>query len=72
MLMSEQNVAAALEVTDCASVLGMGERKFEADADTLQDSQRVHDRYLGRRCPSPASTAGGPSSNGTGKTESMC
>ena len=47
VLMVEQNVAAALDVTDRAYVLDMGENKFEADADTIRDSQRVRDLYLG-------------------------
>ena len=48
VLMVEQNVAAALDVTDRAYVLDMGENKFEADADTIRDSQRVRDLYLGQ------------------------
>ena len=48
VLMIEQNVAAALDVTDRAYALDMGENRFEADADTIQDSQRVRDLYLGR------------------------
>lgn len=48
VLMVEQNVAAALEVTDRAYALDMGKNKFEADADTIRDSQRVRDLYLGQ------------------------
>jgi len=48
VLMIEQNVAAALDVTDRAYALDMGKNKFEADADTIRDSQRVRDLYLGR------------------------
>jgi branched-chain amino acid transport system ATP-binding protein len=48
VLMVEQNVAAALDVTDRAYVLDMGENKFEADADTIRNSQRVRDLYLGQ------------------------
>jgi branched-chain amino acid transport system ATP-binding protein len=48
VLMIEQNVAAALDVTDRAYALDMGENRFEADADTIRDSQRVRDLYLGR------------------------
>ena len=47
VLMVEQNVKAALEVTDRAYALDMGENKFEADADTVRDSERVRDLYLG-------------------------
>jgi branched-chain amino acid transport system ATP-binding protein len=48
VLMIEQNVAAALDVTDRAYALDMGQNKFEADGDTIRDSQRVRDLYLGR------------------------
>lgn len=48
VLMVEQNVGAALEVTDRAYALDMGENKFEADADTIRNSQRVRDLYLGQ------------------------
>lgn len=48
VLMVEQNVSAALAVTDRAYALDMGENKFEADADTIRDSQRVRDLYLGQ------------------------
>ncbi|WP_336036054.1 ABC transporter ATP-binding protein [Halobacterium yunchengense] len=48
VLMVEQNVSAALEVTDRAYALDMGENKFEADAETIRDSQRVRDLYLGQ------------------------
>ena len=48
VLMIEQNVAAALDITDRAYALDMGENRFEADADTIRDSQRVRDLYLGR------------------------
>jgi ABC-type branched-subunit amino acid transport system ATPase component len=47
VLMVEQNVKAALEVTDRAYALDMGENKFEADADTIRDSEKVRDLYLG-------------------------
>lgn len=47
VLMVEQNVKAALDVTDRAYALDMGENKFEADADTIRDSERVRDLYLG-------------------------
>ncbi|MFD1647169.1 ABC transporter ATP-binding protein [Haloarchaeobius litoreus] len=47
VLMVEQNVLAALEVTDRAYALDMGENRFEADADTIRDSKRVRDLYLG-------------------------
>jgi len=48
VLMVEQNVKAALEVTDRAYALDMGENKFEADAETIRDSERVRDLYLGK------------------------
>lgn len=48
VLMVEQNVKAALEVTDRAYALDMGENKFEADADTIRDSEKVRDLYLGK------------------------
>ena len=48
VVMIEQNVAAALDVTDRAYALDMGKNRFEADADTIRDSQRVRDLYLGR------------------------
>jgi ABC-type branched-subunit amino acid transport system ATPase component len=47
VLMVEQNVKAALEVTDRAYALDMGENKFEADAVTIRDSEKVRDLYLG-------------------------
>ena len=48
VLMVEQNVKAALEVVDRGYVLDMGENRFEADADTIRDSERVRDLYLGK------------------------
>lgn len=48
VLMIEQNVSAALDVTDRAYALDMGENKFEADAEIIRDSQRVRDLYLGQ------------------------
>lgn len=48
VLMVEQNVRAALEVTDRGYVLDMGENRFEADADVIRDSERVRDLYLGK------------------------
>jgi len=48
VLMVEQNVTAALDVTDRAYVLDMGENRFEADADTIRNAQRVRDLYLGQ------------------------
>jgi branched-chain amino acid transport system ATP-binding protein len=47
VLMVEQNVKAALKVTDRAYALDVGENKFEADADVIRDSERVRDLYLG-------------------------
>lgn len=48
VLMVEQNVKTALEVVDRGYVLDMGENRFEADADTIRDSERVRDLYLGK------------------------
>ena len=48
VLMIEQNVSAALDITDRAYALDMGENRFEADADTIRNSQRVRDLYLGQ------------------------
>jgi branched-chain amino acid transport system ATP-binding protein len=47
VLMVEQNVLAALEVADRAYALDMGENRFEADADTIRDSELVRELYLG-------------------------
>jgi len=48
VLMVEQNVTAALAVADRGYVLDMGENRFEGDAATLRDSDRVRDLYLGK------------------------
>jgi len=48
VLMVEQNVRAALEVADRGYVLDVGENRFEGDADTLRDAERVRDLYLGK------------------------
>lgn len=48
VLMVEQNVKAALEVVDRGYVLDMGENRFEADADTIRESERIRDLYLGK------------------------
>lgn len=48
VLMIEQNVKAALNVTDRGYVLDMGENRFEADAEVIRDSDRVRDLYLGK------------------------
>lgn len=48
VLMVEQNVTAALDVIDRGYVLDMGENRFEADATTLRDSERIRDLYLGK------------------------
>lgn len=48
VLMVEQNVKAALKVVDRGYVLDMGENRFEADAETIRDSERVRDLYLGK------------------------
>jgi ABC-type branched-subunit amino acid transport system ATPase component len=48
VLIVEQNVKAALEVVDRGYVLDMGENRFESDADTIRDSERVRDLYLGK------------------------
>jgi ABC-type branched-subunit amino acid transport system ATPase component len=48
VLMIEQNVKAALAVADRGYVLDMGENRFEADAGTIRDSERVRDLYLGK------------------------
>jgi branched-chain amino acid transport system ATP-binding protein len=51
VLMVEQNVTAALDVTDRGYVLDTGENRFEGDADEIRDSDRVRDLYLGRAAP---------------------
>jgi len=48
VLMVEQNVRAALAVADRGYVLDMGENRFEGDAGTLRDAERVRDLYLGK------------------------
>jgi len=48
VLMVEQNVTTALDVADRGYVLDMGENRFEGDADTLRDAERVRDLYLGK------------------------
>ena len=48
VLIVEQNVKAALQVVDRGYVLDMGENRFEADAETIRDSERVRDLYLGK------------------------
>ena len=48
VLMVEQNVKAALEVADRGYVLDMGENRFEGDAATIRDSDRIRDLYLGK------------------------
>jgi len=48
VLMVEQNVRAALDVADRGYVLDMGENRFEGEADTLRDAERVRDLYLGK------------------------
>lgn len=48
VLMVEQNVKAALEVIDRGYVLDMGENRFEADAETIRESDRIRDLYLGK------------------------
>ena len=47
VLMIEQNVNAALAVADRGYVLDMGETRFEGDAATLRDADRIRDLYLG-------------------------
>lgn len=48
VLMVEQNVKAALEVADRGYVLDMGENRFEADTETIRESERIRDLYLGK------------------------
>ena len=48
VLIIEQNVKAALPVIDRGYVLDMGENRFEADANTIRDSARIRDLYLGK------------------------
>jgi branched-chain amino acid transport system ATP-binding protein len=48
VLIIEQNVKAALPVIDRGYVIDMGENRFEADADTIRDSARIRDLYLGK------------------------
>ena len=48
VLMIEQNVNAALSVADRGYVLDMGENRFEADAETIRESERIRDLYLGK------------------------
>lgn len=48
VLMIEQNVTAALSVVDRGYVLDMGENRFEADAETIRESERIRDLYLGK------------------------
>lgn len=48
VLMIEQNVTDALSVVDRGYVLDMGENRFEADATTLRNSDRIRDLYLGK------------------------
>ncbi|MFB6207267.1 MAG: ABC transporter ATP-binding protein [Haloglomus sp.] len=48
VLMIEQNVKAALEIADRGYVLEMGENRFEGDTETIRDSDRIRDLYLGK------------------------
>ena len=48
VLMVEQNVKAALRVADRGYILDGGENRFEDDAATIRDSDRVRDLYLGK------------------------
>jgi ABC-type branched-subunit amino acid transport system ATPase component len=48
VLMIEQNVRAALRVADRGYVLDQGENRFEGDAATIRDADRVRDLYLGK------------------------
>lgn len=48
VLVVEQNVTAALTVADRGYVLDMGENRFEADAATIRESDRIRDLYLGK------------------------
>ena len=47
VLMVEQNVTAALAVADRGYVLDMGENRFEGDAESIRDSERIRELYLG-------------------------
>lgn len=48
ILLVEQDVYAALDVVDRGYVLDMGENRFEADAETIRNSERIRDLYLGK------------------------
>jgi branched-chain amino acid transport system ATP-binding protein len=45
----EQNVALALDISDRAYVLGSGQLKLSGDADTLRESQELQGLFLGVR-----------------------
>ena len=48
ILMVEQNAKQALAISDRGYVLDMGENRFEADAETIRESERIRDLYLGK------------------------
>lgn len=48
VLMIEQNVKAALRIADRGYVFEMGENRFESDAETIRNSDRIRDLYLGK------------------------
>ncbi len=48
ILMVEQNAAQALEISDYAYVLELGENKFEGTGSAIRNDERIRRLYLGR------------------------
>ena len=48
ILMVEQNAAKALEISDYAYVLELGQNRYEGAGDVIRNDERVRRLYLGR------------------------
>jgi branched-chain amino acid transport system ATP-binding protein len=48
ILMVEQNAAQALEISDYAYVLELGENKFDGTGEQIRTDDRIRRLYLGR------------------------
>jgi branched-chain amino acid transport system ATP-binding protein len=48
ILMVEQNAAQALEISDYAYVLELGESKFDGTGEQIRTDDRIRRLYLGR------------------------
>ena len=56
ILLVEQNVRAALQVSDYGYVLEMGEVAAEGEGTALAQDQRILETYLGQRRPTTQAT----------------